>query len=60
MTRHRQGGVYLHCASFVTLEGLRLEQGIWGGAGSPHQSLGADLLITDHDDTGLHITQPGI
>src|SRR5208337_432923 len=56
MTRHGQGQVHLDCATFVTLEGLRLEQRIGCGAGSPHQSLGADLSITDHDDTGLHFT----
>src|SRR6266478_3159724 len=60
MTGHGQGEVHLDCAAFVTLEGLRLEQRIGCGADSPHQSLGADLSITDHDDTGLRVTQPRI
>ena len=60
MTRHGQGEVHLHSATFVTLEGLRLEQRIGRGAGSPHQRLSADLSITDHGDAGLRITQPGI
>src|SRR5215510_4801183 len=60
MTRHSQGAVHLHCTTFVTLEGHRLEKRIWGGASSPHQSLGADLSITDYDDTGLSVTQPGL
>src|SRR6516162_2092436 len=60
MTGYGQGAVHLHCPTFVTLEGHRLEQRIGGGASGPHQSLGADLSITDYDDTGLSITQPGL
>src|SRR6516225_8871065 len=56
MTRHGQGAVCLHCTAFVPLEGHRLEQRIGGGASSPHQSLGADLSITDFDDTGSSVT----
>src|SRR5262245_59483330 len=47
MTGHGQGEVHLHCATFVALEGLRLQERVGGGAGCPHQSLGADLSITD-------------
>src|SRR5215469_890822 len=60
MTGQGQGAVHFHSATFVTLEGQRLEKRIRGGASSPHQSLGADLSITDYHDTGLSITQPGI
>src|SRR6516225_7891343 len=47
MTGHGQREVHLHCATFVMFKGLRPEQSIGGGAGSPHQSLGADLSITE-------------
>src|SRR5262245_27566491 len=60
MTGHGQGEVHLRCATLVAFEGLRLEQRIGRGAGSPHQRLSTDLSITDHDDTGLRVTEPGI